>query len=507
VTQPTLNFLLGLTNIAVVMGATLLTVPMLVVFERKVIGWVQQRPGPNRVGPWGLLQGLVDGLKLFFKEPVIQSGVDRVLYYLAPAFSSAPALLLLAILPFGPSWITSDSMTPYHIGKEGATHVLVGHPQPEEAMATLLAPMREQAEKDRRAPLSPEAAKMDGASEFFAEGQAAPAAGVRRDVTAEDIAEAEEAAKAPTILRLTVASDLNVGLLFYMAVTSLGVYGVTLAGWSSNNKYSLMGGIRASAQLVSYELVLGLAAVAAVLIAGGSLNLQQIILTQTNQGLDAAMTSFYTGFTGYFTPVVANEAAPLWNIAAWNLWHYNVWAQPIGFALFLIAAFAETNRLPFDLPEAESELTGGFHTEYSGIRFALFFLAEYIHMIVVSSILVTIYFGGWTSPFATGWTGTHFLVGVLWFSIKVACFLFFFIFIRATLPRLRYDQLMNFGWTFLLPIALANIAVTLIVTLAFPNAHAMLLFLLNAAVIWVYELSTVKPYAADERRREFRYVT
>jgi NADH-quinone oxidoreductase subunit H len=415
-----IDILAAFVNVAVVLGASLLAVPFIVVFERKIIGWVQQRPGPNRTGPWGLLQGIADGIKLFFKEAIIQVGVDKPLYYLAPTLAVLPAIVLLSILPFAPSWGLQI--------KEGL------------------------------------------------------------------------------VFPLTVASDLPYGLLFYFAITSLGVYGVTLAGWSSNNKYSLLGGVRSSAQMVSYELVLGLAAAAVIILAGGALNLQEIILKQTAQPFAPGVTE-----GGRFLPGVREgfeATAPLWRIDQWNLWHYNIWAQPIGFLLFLIGAFAECNRLPFDLPEAESELGGGFHTEYTGIRFALFFLAEYLHMIVVSAIMATLFFGGWTNPFATGWSDTHFLTGIVFFSLKVAAFLFFFIFIRATLPRLRYDQLMTFSWTFLLPVAIANVIATVLAVLLFPNAHVFVLLVVNGTAIAIYEaIEGGKPSVADERRRNFRYVT
>jgi NADH-quinone oxidoreductase subunit H len=448
--QEALNIVAALINIAAVVGATLLTVPIIVVFERKIIGWAQQRPGPNRVGPWGLLQGLADGIKLFFKEALVQRGVDKTLYYLAPVFSAAPAILLLSILPFTRPWVTLDS-DPILSWVAGMISALLGWVP------------------------------------FIGSYFAAPTG-------------AEQ-------FRLTIASDLNVSLLFYFGVTSISVFGVTLAGWASNNKYSLLGGIRSSAQMVSYELVLGLAAVGVVILSAGSLNLQEIILSQTAGGLDAAATAASTAKAGRFFPV-APAAPDSWLFSFdINLRHYFIWSQPIGFLLFLIGAFAETNRLPFDLPEAEAELTGGYHTEYSGIRFAMFFLAEYIHMIIVSSVIVALYLGGWTNPFGHGWGTTHWLTGVFWFSAKVGFFLFFFIFVRAVLPRLRFDQLMHFGWKFLLPVAVLNIAVTALAVPLFPHLHGLVLLLINGVALWFHQGRQPASYLADERRREFRYVT
>ena len=227
-------------------------------------------------------------------------------------------------------------------------------------------------------------------------------------------------------------ADLNVGLLFIFAVTSLGVYSIALAGWSSNSKYPLFGGLRSSAQMVSYELSLGLAVVGTVMISG-SLSLRDIVDSQSR-----------TWFVGSFNT---------------HLPHWNIFVQPVGFLVYLIAAIAETNRIPFDLPEGETELVGGYHTEYSSFKFAMFFMAEYANMVTVSCIATLLFFGGWHGPvFGPAWLQV--ILPVFWFAVKVFCFLFFYIWMRGTLPRFRYDQLMAFGWKFLLPVALLNILVT-----------------------------------------------
>jgi NADH-quinone oxidoreductase subunit H len=227
-------------------------------------------------------------------------------------------------------------------------------------------------------------------------------------------------------------TDLNVGLLFIFAVTSLGVYSIALAGWSSNSKYPLFGGLRSSAQMISYELSLGLAVVGVVMLSG-TLSLRGIVEHQRGFGLFDALTG--------------------------SVRHWNVFVQPIGFLVYFTSAIAETNRVPFDLPEGETELVGGFHTEYSSFKFATFFMAEYANMITVSCLATLLFFGGWLGPaFGPGWLRT--ILPVFWFSLKVFCFLFFYIWMRGTLPRFRYDQLMAFGWKFLLPVALLNILAT-----------------------------------------------
>ena len=310
------------------MTMTLFTIMM----ERKVLARMQVRYGPNRAGPGGWLQSLADGIKIFFKEPLIPRAADRLLYQVAPVVSVATALVALSVIPIGP-------------------------------------PLR-----------------------LFG-----------RDVT----------------LQLV---DLNVGVLLYLAVTSLGVYGIVLAGWSSGSKYPLVGGVRASAQMISYEAAAALALVPVFLLAG----------TLTTSGIVDAQGGTYDGALSFL---------PRWY----------VFPLFVPFFLYFIAGIAETNRAPFDLVEAESELVGGFHTEYSGIRFGMFYLAEYINMVTVSSVAVTLFLGGWRGPMP-GFAEP--LFGFLWYLLKLLVMLFVYIWLRATLPRLRYDQLMTLGWKFLIPVAL-----------------------------------------------------
>lgn len=365
----------ALVKIGAVVGGLLGVIPFIILFERKIISWVQDRPGPNRAGPWGVLHGILDGVKLFFKEEIMPKGVDKVLFLMAPTLVVVPAFLALSLVPLGP--------------------IIQGH-------------------------------DLDRLVAFLA-----------LDPTM--------VGSAGQISQIAIAvTNPNVGILYVLAVTSVGVYGITLAGWSSNNKWSLLGGIRASAQMVSYEITLSLAIVS-VLLVSGALNLYAIIDTQ--QG----------GF-----------------------WNWNVIALPVGFLLFIVAMFAETNRLPFDLAEAEPELTGGFHTEYSSMRFAMFFMGEYVNMAVVSSMCATLFLGGYLGPISMnhlvsgGWDGLaeqlgrfgilatlgKYLAGpTIILPAKVAAFIFLFIFIRAALPRLRYDQLMSLGWKQLLPIGLINMVI------------------------------------------------
>lgn len=301
----------------------------LTLYERKALARIQVRVGPNRAGPSGILQPIADAVKLIFKEELIPGNADKFIFILAPIITVIPALVILAVVPFG---------TSIHLfGRE---------------------------------------------------------------------------------ISLTI-SDINVGVLYIMAIASISVYGIVLAGWSSNNKYAMLGGIRSSAQMISYELALGLAFVGPILLAE-SLSLGDII--------------------------VAQQA----------LWY--IFLQPIGAFVFWIATLAEVNRAPFDMPEAEQELTAGYHTEYSGMKFALFFMAEYIKMIAVSAIAVALFFGGYLGPFVDKlpW------LGPIYFIIKVVILLFGMIWVRATLPRIRYDRLMAFGWKLLFPLALINVFITAI---------------------------------------------
>lgn len=353
----------ALIKIAMILGGLLGVIPMIILIERKIIGYIQDRPGPNRAGPFGILHGILDGVKLFFKEEITPKGVDRTLFFLAPGLVVIPAFLALCLVPVGPI-IQGDHLA---------------------ALANFLQ-------------LDPSMVGPNG--------------------------QVKEIAMAIT--------NPNVGILYVLAVTSMGVYGITLAGWSSNSKWSLLGGIRASAQMISYEITLSLAIVG-VLLLSGSLNLYDILDRQ-----------------------------------AGGFWNWNVVAQPVAFLLFIVAMFAETNRLPFDLAEAEAELTGGFHTEYSSMRFALFFMGEYINMAIVSAICATLFLGGFHGPIPIDWAALEanygllggiapYIVGPLILPIKVAFFFLLFIMARGTLPRLRYDQLMTLGWKYVLPIALVNV--------------------------------------------------
>ncbi|MGA2277356.1 MAG: NADH-quinone oxidoreductase subunit NuoH [Terracidiphilus sp.] len=335
-------FLWSVLKVAVVTVVLLMGVAYTVLLERKLVGRIQNRWGPTRVGPFGLLQPLVDGAKNFLKEDIIPDTVYRPLYLLAPIISLACALLSIAVVPFGE-----------------------------------------------------------------------PNAG-------------------PGGFDLFEIADLNIGLLVILGVTSIGVYGIALAGWSSNNKYSLLGSLRSSAQLISYELALGLSLVGVVLRAG-SLNLRVIVEQQAVHGL-----------------------------ASWNIFGG---FQFVAFFIYLMAAYAETNRSPFDLPEAESELTGGYHTEYSSMKFAMFFMAEYANMITVGCVATLLFLGGWTSPLGDLIPPpqnllVHALFPIFWFVLKVFAFLFLYVWVRGTLPRFRYDQLMNFGWRWLMPLAMLNIVAT-----------------------------------------------
>ncbi len=331
----------------------LMIVAYTVLAERKVLGWIQGRIGPNRVGPWGVLQPFADLLKFIFKEDLAPDKSTKFIYFLAPLVALTAALLPIVVYPFGPAITTVDwTFLPFGLG-EGITR-----------------------------------------------------------------------------LPLTIA-QIDVGVLYVLAITSVGVYGIALAGWSSNSKYSLMGGLRSSAQMISYELAMGASVIGAVMLAG-TLDLNGIIAAQIN-----------SPFKWFIIP------------------------QFIGFIVFLIAAFAETNRVPFDLPEAETELVAGFHTEYSALKFALFFMAEYVNMFTVSVMAVTLFLGGWYIPglsyiFEPG-SIPYAIASHVGFLLKIFAFLFLYIWVRGTLPRFRFDQLMNFGWKFLLPLALANVIVTIIV--------------------------------------------
>jgi len=309
-------------KVHIVLGFILLGVPLIVWMERKVIGHMQDRIGPERVGPFGLLQTIADGIKLFMKEDIIPSQADKVVFVLAPALSVITALVATAVIPWG------DTIQLF--GRTIGLHI----------------------------------------------------------------------------------TDVNIALLFVLGTTSMGVYGIVLGGWASNSKYPLLGGLRSSAQMISYELAQGIALVGVILMTG-TLSLAEIGRAQ----------------------------AHMWFVVP----------QFVGFLVYLLAGIAETNRAPFDLPEAETELVAGFHTEFSSMKFAFYFLGEYANMMVVSGVAITVFLGAWQGPF---------LPGPVWFLIKLSAFLFFYVWLRATFPRLRYDQLMAFGWKVLLPVSLLNLVVT-----------------------------------------------
>ncbi len=320
-------------KVLLVIVAVLTFVAYLTLIERKVLGWIQVRLGPNRVGPWGLLQPLADGAKLLLKEEITVSSANKAVYILAPLIVVVCALIPFGVIPFAKG-----------LGLEN-----------------LLGPM---------------AGKYD--------------------------------------LNTGVVSDINVGILYIFGISSLGVYGVVLGGWASNSKYSLLGSIRAGAQMISYELGLSLAVVG-VLILAGSLNLVEIVENQ-----DA-------------------------------VWKWYVFRQPLGFLLFMIAGSAEIARTPFDLLECENELVAGYQTEYSSMKFGLFYLGEYAHLLFLSALITTLYFGGWQGPI---------LPPIFWFLGKMFFFVFVFVWIRGTYPRLRYDRVMTFGWKVLLPVGLFNVMAT-----------------------------------------------
>ncbi len=343
----------------------LMIVAYTVLAERKVLGWMQGRVGPNRVGPWGVLQPFADLLKFIFKEDIVPDKSTKFVYFLAPLVALTCALLPIVVYPFGPR--IADPL---------------GWAVPYVADIAYVGP----------------------ATAWIA----------------------EQAINMP----LTIAR-IDVGVLFVLGITSVGIYGIVLAGWSSNNKYSLMGGLRSSAQMISYELAMGASVIGVVMLAG-TLDLNGLIEAQTR-----------SPFKWFIIP------------------------QFIGFVVFLIAAFAETNRVPFDLPEAETELVAGFHTEYSALKFALFFMAEYVNMFTVSVMCVVLFLGGWYIPglsyiFEVG-SIPYALASHVGFLLKIFFFLFLYIWVRGTLPRFRFDQLMNFGWKFLLPVAIANVILTIVV--------------------------------------------
>jgi NADH-quinone oxidoreductase subunit H len=331
--ESALPVILVIVKVLLVVVAILTFVAYLTLIERKVLGWIQVRIGPNRVGPWGLLQPLADGAKLLLKEEITVAGANRIIYLAAPLIVVVCALIPFAVIPFAKG-----------LGLE-----------------SILGPLATKYGLDKG-----------------------------------------------------VVSDLNVGILYIFAISSLGVYGVVLGGWASNNKYSLLGGIRAGAQMISYELGLSLSVIGVLLLAG-SLSLVQIVEAQD------------------------------------SIWKWYVFRQPLGFILFLIAGSAEIARTPFDLIECENELVAGYQTEYSSMKFGLFYLGEYAHLLFLSALMTTLFFGGWQGPV---------LPPIFWFMAKMFFFVFLFVWIRGTYPRLRYDRVMTFGWKVLLPVGIFNVMAT-----------------------------------------------
>jgi len=343
-------------KIGIVVGVTQGTVAYLILVERKIAAWAQDRLGPNRAGPFGLIQPLADGAKMILKEDVIPDYVSRPLFLLAPCIAIITASIGFAVVPFGPVGNTGVSVGRTLRPIFGTT--FLGSPIPQ------------------------------GPVQF------------------------------------QIAPGVDIGIIYVLAIGSLGVYGVILAGWASNNKFSFLGGLRSAAQLISYEIPLGM-------------SILGIALVTRTFDLNAMI----------------------------NWQDRNVWGivvQPLGFLLFLVSAFAETNRLPFDLPESEQELVGGFHTEYSAMKFGMFFLGEYLHVITVSFLVVILYFGGWDAPFLnqyqSGWLPA--IAKVLVLAAKVGAVIVFMMWIRWTLPRFRYDTLMDLAWKRMIPLAIVNFLVT-----------------------------------------------
>ncbi len=333
-TDPFYPILIAILKALIIFAVLLQIVPLLVYFERRISAWIQDRIGPNRVGPVGLLQPLADVIKLAFKEDLTPQGADKWIYRLAPVLVYAPAVLAFTVIPVG--------------------------------------------------------------------------------------------------IDLQVAT-FDIGVIFLFTISGFSVYGLAFGGWASNNKYSLLGGLRASAQMISYEVAMGLSIIA-ILMTADTVDLNEIVRQQ-------------------------------WGAGTLGLLEWNLFQQPIAAVVFMIAAFAETNRLPFDLAECEAELIGGFHTEYTGLKFATFFMGEYVAMITMSGLMITLFLGGWSVPWIeipTEPSVVDVALSVGFFTVKLFALLFFYIWTRWTLPRFRYDQLMRIGWKVFIPVSLANIGLTAI---------------------------------------------
>ena len=335
-------FIEKLVLIIVVVSVSLVVAMYTTFAERKVAGILQDRPGPNRAGPFGMLQPLADGLKLFFKEEIIPNFSSKALFILGPALAMLTAIMTSAVIPWGSKIILPG-------GREVALQI----------------------------------------------------------------------------------ADVNIGILYVFGVVSMGVYGIMIGSWASNNKYSLMGGLRAASQIISYELAMGISFIALLMITG-TLSLNEIVVQQ--------------------------QKGALGGLLSWN-----IWKQPLGFLIFLICAFAECNRTPFDLPEAENELIGGYHTEYSSMKLGLYLFSEYINMFISSAVMATLFFGGYDIPFVDESSlspNIAAILGIVSLFLKIICFIFLFMWVRWTIPRFRYDQLIRLGWRILIPLALFNMLVT-----------------------------------------------
>jgi NADH-quinone oxidoreductase subunit H len=396
------SLILTLITIAVVLGVILGTCAYLILLERKIAAWVQDRKGPNRVGPWGLLQPIADGLKFLLKEEIIPAHVDRLFYLVGPCIALGTAMLAFAVVPFGPT-----KVLPKELNRPWAQTV---------------------SEEEKVADFEKLQEKQNDFEKSY---------------------------------QFVIAPHIDIALVFIFAVGSLNVYAVVLGGWSSNNKYSLLGSMRASAQVISYEIPMGMAILGAVLLAG-SLNLEHIIDFQVHNG--------------------------------WLIFY-----QPLAAILFITAIFAECNRLPFDLSECEQELVGGFHTEYSGMKFAMFFLGEYTHMITTSFIVMLAFFGGWSLFGLENLAGDGVggvILKLIIFASKMAAFIVFYMLIRWTIPRFRFDQLMGLAWKVLIPLSLANLVAVLLVK----QYNLPLLVLLPVSLVFLIAagyMTLVVPAMAD----------
>ena len=420
----TADIVFSLIKIALVVGMMLQVTPIMVWVERRGSGLIQDRPGPNRIGPLGLIQSLADALKFVMKEDFTPAQANKWLYTIAPLFGLLPALTTIAVVPWGrPFWIPE---TLAYNGTMGTIGTLVALLSIFGAIAIAFPTVRLGGKRG--------ASKLNIVIGWLVTaGLAFLGIGLLLGLGALRTMEGIHFPGGGRVFEPIVA-DVNVGILLVFALASMSVYGVTMAGWASANKYSLFGGIRSSAQMISYELSLTLAATSALMV-GGSLKLTDVVWRQT-------------GSFVLFDTI---------RIPAWNCFSPAMW---LSFIIFTVAAFAETNRLPFDFAEAEAELVAGYHTEYSSMKFALFFMSEYISMATMSALVVTLFLGGWDVPFykePANFLG--FLISVGAFITKVAIMLFVFVWVRWTIPRLKYDILMKAGWKVFLPLALVNLII------------------------------------------------